>query len=180
MLSDLNFPKMVNRTLAASGLATSKLIVEFTETGIMEDMLNTMDVLTRLRLLGVGISVDDFGTGNSSLSKLQNMPFTELKIDKSFVINAIDSKDDRSICLTTIELAHSLEMKAVAEGVECADTWDFLTSAGCDVMQGYYASRPLAPENFLPWVTDWNGAKHGWQPKFAKVLEFLHIQHETA
>ena len=167
MLNDLDFPRTVNRMVVASGLATSHLVIEVTETEIVADMQGTMDVLTRLRLLGIGISIDDFGTGNSSLSKLLHMPFTELKIDKSFVINAVDSKDDRSICLTTIKLAHSLEMKVVAEGVECADTWNFLASAGCDVMQGYYASRPLAPGNFLPWLTEWNNAKHGTQRKFA-------------
>lgn len=121
----------------------------------MKNVGSAMDILSRLRLAGVGLSIDDFGTGYSSLAKLQKMPFDEIKIDRSFVSDAHVNDDSRVIVRTIIDLAHNLGMKAVAEGVETQDVWDRLHDWGCDIVQGYYVSRPLPASEFEDWHREW-------------------------
>ncbi len=154
-LNDLTLPEQIIGRLDEEGLPGSSLVLEVTETGAMKDVGSAMDILSRLRLGGVELSIDDFGTGYSSLAKLQKMPFGEIKIDRSFVSDAHVNDDSRVIVRTIIDLAHNLGMKAVAEGVETQEVWDRLHDWGCDIIQGYYVSRPLPASEFEDWHREW-------------------------
>ncbi len=118
-----------------------------------------MDVLTRLRLKGFKLSIDDFGTGYSSLVQLQRMPFSELKIDRSFVMQMMDNKSCKVIVEIVIDLARRLELKTVAEGVEGEAVLDALIGIGCDMAQGYYVSRPLAADDVSGFVRNHEGVR---------------------
>ena len=118
----------------------------------MQQLGRAMTVLECLHDVGVRISMDDFGTGQSSLAQLRNMPLHELKIDKSFVMALPDSVQDESIVRTTLELAHSLGLEVVAEGVENEETLRFLSGSGCEQAQGFFLSKPIPPRKFLAWL----------------------------
>jgi EAL domain-containing protein (putative c-di-GMP-specific phosphodiesterase class I) len=128
----------------AAGLSPSRVTLELTETAAMQDAVQMMDVLTRLRLKGFKLSIDDFGTGYSSLVQLHRLPFSEIKIDRTFVADCTISAESRSIVRLVIDLAHALGMRAVAEGVEQAEALDLLRELGCDQAQGYFIARPMA------------------------------------
>jgi EAL domain-containing protein (putative c-di-GMP-specific phosphodiesterase class I) len=113
-----------------------------------------LDILTRMRLKGFGLSIDDFGTGFSSLALLRKIPFTELKIDRSFVHMASDNQASRAILESSIALSKKLGIQCVAEGVEDAADWNLIKSLGCDIAQGYYRARPMPPEDFLRWARE--------------------------
>jgi EAL domain-containing protein (putative c-di-GMP-specific phosphodiesterase class I) len=122
----------------------ARVTLELTETAAMRDAAQMLEVLTRLRLKGFKLAIDDFGTGYSSLVQLHRLPFTEIKIDRTFVADCTRSDESRSIVRVVIDLAHALGMKAVAEGVESADVLDLLRQLGCDEAQGYFIARPMA------------------------------------
>ena len=127
-----------------AGIAPARVTLELTETAAMQDAVQMMDVLTRLRLKGFRLAIDDFGIGYSSLVQLHRLPFNEIKIDGTFVADCTHSAESRSIVRVVIDLAHALGMKAVAEGVESAAALDLLRELGCDQAQGYFISRPIA------------------------------------
>jgi EAL domain-containing protein (putative c-di-GMP-specific phosphodiesterase class I) len=154
LLSDLDLPDQVEQLLRQYQFNPHRLILEITESGAMEDPSLTMDILTRLRLKNIRLSLDDFGTGFSSLVQLYRMPFNELKVDKSFVMGAISSKEAAAISRVTIDLGHSLGLEVVAEGVEDEETYNWLGSLGCEICQGYFISRPLEAAAFLTWIHD--------------------------
>jgi EAL domain-containing protein (putative c-di-GMP-specific phosphodiesterase class I) len=108
-----------------------------------------------MRIRNIGVSIDDFGTGHSSLRELQRMPFSEMKIDKSFVIDMIKNKDCGVIVNAIIDLAHNLGLKVIAEGVEDAQVWDLLLQKRCDFAQGYYMGRPMPANKFDEWLKEW-------------------------
>ena len=141
---DVEFPWEVAAALAKHGLDPTALILEVTETSLMSDHRRIGDVLARLGELGVGISLDDFGTGYSSLVHLKALPVSEVKIDRGFVARMHTDPTDRAIVCSTIQLAHSLGMHLVAEGVEDHETWQTLAGLGCELIQGYHLARPLA------------------------------------
>src|SRR5205823_3668595 len=114
------------------------MMLELTETGAMREAVQMMDVLTRLRLKGFKLSIDDFGTGYSSLVQLQRMPFSEVKIDRSFVVQMMSNHGCKAIVEVIIDLARKLGLKSVAEGVEDQATLISLMEMGCDMAQGYY------------------------------------------
>jgi EAL domain-containing protein (putative c-di-GMP-specific phosphodiesterase class I) len=118
----------------------------------MHDPECSLDILTKLDKMGVSLSVDDFGTGYSSLSYLKRLPVQQLKIDRSFVSDMIDDKDDAMIVRSTIDLAHNLGLNTVAEGVETQATLKTLKTMGCDLGQGYLISRPLSHDDFLSYL----------------------------
>jgi EAL domain-containing protein (putative c-di-GMP-specific phosphodiesterase class I) len=151
-LKDLSFPDRMASLIAARGIAPEKIILEITESALIQDLTRTLDVLARLRMKQVQLSIDDFGTGYSMMQQLRNVPATELKIDKSFVQNMHDSPSDRVVVRKTIEIGHELGMKVVAEGVETQEQLDFLGANGCDTAQGYLFSRPLPPKELLSWL----------------------------
>jgi diguanylate cyclase (GGDEF)-like protein len=129
--------------LARHDVPANALTLELTESAIMSDPFRAVVVLSALRRMGVQLSIDDFGTGYSSLAYLKRLPVTEIKIDRSFVANVTADEDDAAIVLSTIQLAQSLRLGVVAEGVETAQTLDALTTFGCHRVQGYFLSRPL-------------------------------------
>jgi len=139
---------MVQNALAGSGLPPSALILEITESVLMEHARETIVTLHQLRSLGVRLAIDDFGTGYSSLGYLKRFPTDTLKIDKSFVQDMIHDQDAASIVTGIIALAHSLRLKVVAEGVETAEQRDALAALGCDYLQGYLLSQPLPAAEF--------------------------------
>lgn len=151
-LLDPDLPTDVARLLAAAGVAPSRLQLEITENVIMADPFRAMGVLERLRALGVGLSLDDFGTGSSSLAYLKRLPVDELKIDRSFVLNLLDDERDAVIVRSTVEMSRALGLRVVAEGIETAAAWERLRSFGCDQAQGYYLSRPVPADELTPWL----------------------------
>jgi EAL domain-containing protein (putative c-di-GMP-specific phosphodiesterase class I) len=119
-----------------------------------------LDVLTRLRLKRFRLSIDDFGTGHSSLAQLRDLPFDELKIDRGFVDGAAKSSTLRAICTASLRMAQQLKMQVVAEGVETAEDWDMLHDLGCDTAQGYLVAHPLTAPDFERWMCSWQ-ARYG-------------------
>lgn len=154
-LSDLAFPEQVLASIAASGLDRARVILEVTETSVAASEAVALDIQTRLRMRGVRLSIDDFGTGQSSLERLHDAPFDELKIDRVFVSGADSDPAARSIVENSIQLGHSLGMKVVAEGVETAATFHWLRSLGCDLAQGYWIARPLRAADVGAWAEAW-------------------------
>lgn len=154
-LARLDFPEFVLREAAHHGLPPTDLMLEVTESRLMRDILAPMDILTRLRLKQIGLSIDDFGTGHSSLAQLRDIPFDELKIDRGFVHGNREHATQRAIFTASLEMAHQLEMTAVAEGVEDRADWDFVRAAGCDIAQGYFIGRPMPADALPEWMRHW-------------------------
>ena len=155
-LTDCNFPDHLEREAAAAGVAPSILMLEVTESRMMKDSLVALDILTRLRLKRVGVSIDDFGTGHSTFTQLHEAPFSELKIDRSFVHGAWRDPALRAIVLPTLDIARRLRIPTVAEGVEDADDWHFFRLAGCEIAQGYFVGRPMPAAAIGAWASTWN------------------------
>jgi diguanylate cyclase (GGDEF)-like protein len=151
-LLDPEVPALIGDLLALYGLAPEALQLEITESMLMSDPDRSLVTLTRLAQLGVGLSVDDYGTGYSSLANLRRLPIDELKIDRSFVSPMLSDESDLIIVRSTINLGHDLGLKVVAEGVEDEATLNRLAGLGCDFAQGYHFSKPLAPEAFTQWM----------------------------
>ncbi len=148
-LLDPEFPDVIAGLLASYDLPPKYLMLEITETSMMVEPEMALEVLSRIAKMGVRISVDDFGTGFSSLAYLKKLPVNEIKIDKSFVIDMLENENDAVIVHTTIELAHNLGLVAVAEGVENEQTLLKLKSLGCDVLQGYHICKPLPAKDLI-------------------------------
>jgi len=151
-LEDDRIVEQVRTLLKQYRFPAKQLILEVTENAMMSHPEKAIDILTQLDTMGVKISVDDFGTGYSSLSYLKRLPVNELKIDKSFVFEMIKDENDAVIVRSTIDLAHNLGLKVVAEGVEDKETWDLLQILRCDTVQGYFLSRPVPAQEFLTWL----------------------------
>lgn len=144
---------LVDEVMAtASGLPAGDLVLEVTETGLMTDPERALAAMNRLAARGLGISIDDYGTGYSSLSYLNDLPASELKIDRSFTARVTGDPRTRAIVAGTVELAHRLGMRLIVEGVEDEPTLEVMARLGCDETQGYLHSRPLPPEAFLDWL----------------------------
>ncbi len=151
-LLDPDLPALIGDLLTLYGLVPDALQLEITESMLMSDPDRSLFTLMRLNQLGVGLSVDDYGTGYSSLANLRRLPIDELKIDRSFVSPMLSDESDLIIVRSTINLGHDLGLKIVAEGVEDEATLHRLASLGCDFAQGYHFSKPLAPEAFNEWI----------------------------
>lgn len=157
-LSDYGLPETVVDALKDGRLDRSRLILEVTETSVAASEAMALDIQTRLRMRGIRLSIDDFGTGQSSLERLKDSPFDELKIDMVFVRAADTDPTARSIVENSIHLGHSLAMHVVAEGVETESTFRWLRSLGCELAQGYWIERPKPPAAITEWGRTW-GAK---------------------
>ena len=160
-ISGVQFHKADIVALVADVLKDTKLDPKFlelevTESVFMENMQTTIDILNQLHRQGVELAVDDFGTGYSSLSYLRQFPIDRLKIDQSFIRNALVNPDDRMITKTIINLGHSLGLKVIAEGVETNDHENFLKEEGCDEVQGFKYTKPLNMEKFIDFVGNYN------------------------
>jgi EAL domain-containing protein (putative c-di-GMP-specific phosphodiesterase class I) len=149
-LQHLDFPDLVERMCRALDVPTDRLVLELTE-GATQPLVKLMDTLTRFRIKGIGLAIDDFGTGYSSLMQLRRLPFTEVKIDKAFIVDVDRSRDSRLVVETIINLAHGLGLIATAEGVETVEQLRVVHELGCDVVQGYLISPPLDPGELKPW-----------------------------
>lgn len=152
MLDDLNLPDKLVDIADSNQAPTEKITLEITENARIADTRNAMDILMRLRLKGFELSIDDFGTGFSSLTELYKLPFSELKVDRSFVSEACQNKEARTIVRSVVDLAHNLGLRACAEGVEDELTLDFLLDIGCDRAQGYLFSEALPVEDFESFI----------------------------
>jgi EAL domain-containing protein (putative c-di-GMP-specific phosphodiesterase class I) len=152
-LQRLDFPDMVERLCREMEVPTDQLVLELTE-GATQQFVNLMDTLTRFRIKGIGLAIDDFGTGYSSLLQLRQLPFTELKIDRCFIVDLPSAHDSRLIVKTIIELAQGLGLIATAEGVETIEQLRLIRELGCDVVQGFLIAPPLEPGELMSWNED--------------------------
>ena len=153
-LDHLDFPDLVERMCRALEVPTDRLVLELTE-GATQPLVKLMDTLTRFRIKGIGLAIDDFGVGYSTLMQLRQLPFTELKIDRFFIEDAPMSNDSALIVKSIIDLAHGLGLTVTAEGVETAEQLKLLRELGCDVAQGYFVARPLEPDKLKDWIVEW-------------------------
>jgi diguanylate cyclase (GGDEF)-like protein/PAS domain S-box-containing protein len=157
-LHDAGLPETVAALLNTWAVRPATLTIEITESTLMADPAQAMEIVRRLSAMGVNIAIDDFGTGYSSLSYLKRLAVNELKVDRSFVRNVVSDAHDVAIVRSTISLAHELGLQVVAEGIEDQPTWDLLGQLGCDTAQGYLISRPLPAPEFNRWMTE-----SGWR-----------------
>ena len=150
-LCDLKLPDRLFSLAQSSGVAPERIIVEITESGMVEKVAPVLDILTRLRLRGINLSIDDFGTGFSMMHQLKRIPASEIKIDMEFVRAMGQDHSAEVIVRKTIEIGHELGMKVVAEGVEERGQLEQLAKLNCDIVQGYLYGRPVPPDALLSW-----------------------------
>jgi EAL domain-containing protein (putative c-di-GMP-specific phosphodiesterase class I)/CheY-like chemotaxis protein len=158
--ADLNFADYLVNAAANAGIMPSDIILEVTESKLMTSPSISIEVLTRLRMHRFNLSIDDFGTGHSSLAQLCNIPFNELKIDQSFVHDMSSNETRQVMFNASLGLAKQLGMKSVAEGVENQVDWDFLRSTDCDIAQGYFIAKPMPADDIHAWIINWNALIH--------------------
>ncbi|MDO9467187.1 MAG: EAL domain-containing protein [Thiobacillus sp.] len=151
-LHDMSLPGSVEALLAECGVTPEHLTLEITESAVMSNPSDALTILTELDRMGVTLAIDDFGTGYSSLAYLKRLPVDELKIDKSFVMDMEANDNDAVIVRSTIDLAHNLGLKVVAEGVESREAWDTLSILGCDTSQGFFMGRPMPVDKLETWL----------------------------
>jgi EAL domain-containing protein (putative c-di-GMP-specific phosphodiesterase class I) len=138
-------------TLLAHAVSGSGVVMEITEGLLLDSSERVRDSLARLRAAGIGVSIDDFGTGYSSLAYVQKFAIDYIKIDRSFVRHIADNRKDLALCEAIIAMAHKLDIRVIAEGIETREQWALLREVGCDYGQGYWFSRPLAAPDFEAW-----------------------------
>lgn len=153
-LGDLGLADRLMRMCAHAGIAPSRINLELTESGAMTDPASAIDVLTRLRIKAFSLSIDDFGTGYSSMLQLARLPFSEIKVDQSFVQSMLSSDESRKIVESILNLGRTLGLTTVAEGVESHATRLLLRELGCDVAQGYLFAKPMGGADALRWLTE--------------------------
>jgi EAL domain-containing protein (putative c-di-GMP-specific phosphodiesterase class I) len=156
LIADLDFPDRLAAMLSEHEVDASDLTIEITETAMLARHADTFDILTRLRVKNINLAIDDFGIGYSSLTQLFELPFNEMKIDKSLVLRVPQSKEARIMVEALVQLAHKLGLRACAEGVETEDTLEFLTSVACDSAQGFLISRPIEGKTVQEVVRRWD------------------------
>lgn len=159
-LVSLEFPDIVMRAVTKAGIHPTSLVLEVTESRLMKNPLAVLDILTRLRLKQISLSIDDFGTGHSSLVQLRDIPFDELKVDRGFVHGAGRDASLQAIFNGNLGMARQLGMKTVAEGVEDREDWDFLRASVCDMAQGYFIAKPMPAVNLTRWLANWEIRRH--------------------
>jgi EAL domain-containing protein (putative c-di-GMP-specific phosphodiesterase class I)/CheY-like chemotaxis protein len=151
-LNDVKLADRMMRIVQAEGLLPRNMVFEVTESAAATNLGNALENLSRLRMKGFGLAIDDYGTGYSSMQQLTRVAFTELKIDQSFVRNAATQPSSRAMLESSLEMAAKLQISAVAEGLETQAHWDLLRDLGCTLGQGYFIARPMSADDFLRWV----------------------------
>jgi EAL domain-containing protein (putative c-di-GMP-specific phosphodiesterase class I) len=151
-LVDIQMADNLSNICRQSHVAPERVVLELTESSAMVDPMLSLDLITRLRVKGFLLSIDDFGTGFSSMVRLVRLPFSEIKVDKSFVMDAQQSQESRTIIRSIIDLGHSLGLLVAAEGVEDLATLNYLNSLGCDLAQGYFIARPMSGAAAADWA----------------------------
>ncbi len=169
-LRDVNLPDTIASLLTRYNVPPHLLRCEITESAVMADAAHTIHILNRLFALGVHIAIDDYGTGYASLSYLKHLPADELKIDRAFVQHLTTDVADQAIVQSTVNMAHSMGMQVVAEGVEDQATWDLLASLKCDIAQGYYLSRPIPAPDLECWLDERKEAAARWLDEGKEVV----------
>jgi EAL domain-containing protein (putative c-di-GMP-specific phosphodiesterase class I) len=154
-LAHPNFIRQVTSTMQRHGVLPDYLTFEMTESSILSFDADFIERLVRLRMMGFGLAIDDYGTGRSNLQLLARIPFSELKIDRSFVDGASKKRPLGTVLKSCLGLAHSLDRMSVAVGVETRQDWDFLQGLGCTYAQGYHIANPMAADQFPGWLEDW-------------------------
>lgn len=158
-LGALDFPERVAGLAHDCGVPLNEIVLEITESRLMKNPLAPLDILTRLRLKHIDISIDDFGTGHSSLAQLHGLPFNELKIDRGFVHGAWRDPSLGAIFDASLSMARKLGMRTVAEGVEDREDWDFVRAAGCELAQGWFIAKPMPPAALRDWIVAWESRR---------------------
>jgi EAL domain-containing protein (putative c-di-GMP-specific phosphodiesterase class I) len=148
-LTDTILADRITQIVRTAGLDPKHMTLEITETAAMTEVAHALENLARLRMRGFGLSIDDYGTGYSSMQQLARIPFTELKIDQGFVTGCVANRAMRSIVESSVGMARSMGIKSVAEGVETQADWDAMKAASCDVAQGYFIAKPMDADSFL-------------------------------
>jgi EAL domain-containing protein (putative c-di-GMP-specific phosphodiesterase class I) len=151
-LTDTGLADQMMQLVVAEGLRPRDVIFEVTESAMAANLGRALENLSRLRMKGFGLSIDDYGTGYSSMQQLSRIAFTELKIDQAFVKNAADQEPSRAMLESSLEMAGKLRIAAVAEGVESRAEWELLRGLGCDLAQGYYIAKPMESKAFMGWL----------------------------
>ncbi len=150
-IKELDLPEKIGKLIEKHAIEPSQIILEITESALMQELVKSLDILTRLRMKGIHLSIDDFGTGYSSLVQLHRAPFSEIKVDQSFVSQMEFDSEAATIVETIIMLGHKLNMKSVAEGVETASCQKKLEELECDKQQGYFFSKPMPGNEVVNW-----------------------------
>jgi EAL domain-containing protein (putative c-di-GMP-specific phosphodiesterase class I)/CheY-like chemotaxis protein len=154
-LADVGLADEITALVASEHLEPRSVMLEITESAATSDVGKALENLARLRMNGFGLSIDDYGTGYSSMEQLTRIPFTELKIDQSFVANAERQESAKVILSSSLDVARRLKIKAVAEGVETQANWNLLAELKCDIAQGYFIAKPMAAEAYVSWIRSW-------------------------
>lgn len=154
-LADPGISDAITWQVTQQGLDPKHMILEITESAAITEVGRVLENLTRLRMKGFGLSIDDYGTGYSSMQQLTRIPFTELKIDQSFVMHAARQESSRLILESSLEMAKKLKIVSVAEGVETQDDWNLLRQTDCDLAQGFHIARPMPSGELAEWVRHW-------------------------
>lgn len=150
-----DLPSMIKRLFFQYKIGPEAISLEITESSVMDDPVRSEQILIKLAEMGLKISIDDYGTGYSSLAYLKKLPVQELKIDKSFVLKVDQNAQDATIVRSTIDLGHNLNLKVVAEGIENEASWQLLSQMGCDIGQGYFMAKPMPVDDFEVWLLNW-------------------------
>jgi EAL domain-containing protein (putative c-di-GMP-specific phosphodiesterase class I)/AmiR/NasT family two-component response regulator len=156
-LTDTGLPDILEQRSRAAGFTPDQLTIEITETLAITDIGHSLETLARCRMKGFGLSIDDYGTGFSSMQQLTRLPLSELKIDRSFVTGASKASVLRAMIETSVRLAEHLDLTTVAEGVESHEDWDLVSQLGCTAAQGYFIARPMPAEDLPGWYRAWRG-----------------------
>ena len=159
-LKDVEFPDRVKLLVEKYNVDPASIVLELTESKVLENATDCLEVMSRLRLMHFGLSIDDFGTGYSSLKQLQFIPFTELKLDRSYVAAATHHPTSRTVLETGINLAKSLSLTCIAEGVETKEQAALLSSLGCDRHQGYLYAKPMPRDEVQNWLSKWHNTNN--------------------
>lgn len=159
LLGDERLPQTLVTWAETFRLEPSQVTLEVTENWDGNSSLDTLETLTRLRLQGFELSIDDFGTGRSNMAQLNELPYSELKLDRCFVRNALVDEEAAAILESNIRLGHELHMRVVAEGIDNQRVWDLVSQLGCNEGQGYFVARAMEDEKVLDWVRRWNATR---------------------
>jgi EAL domain-containing protein (putative c-di-GMP-specific phosphodiesterase class I)/FixJ family two-component response regulator len=156
-LADTQLPEHFGAMVHGAGLDPEVVTIEVTETSAMTDLGHSLETLARLRMKGFGLSIDDYGTGFSSMQQLARIPFNELKIDQAFVTHSGSQPVLHALLESSVGIGRRLGLKTVAEGVESEEDWEAVAQCGCDVAQGFFAARPMPAHEMLDWYDGWRG-----------------------
>ena len=151
-----DLPERIHDVTNAFNVPADKLVLEVTETWQSKDTDTALDILNGLSAKGFGLALDDVGTGHSNFSKLQGMPYSEMKLDKSHIQSATIDQETRQFIAMCVELGHEMGMYVVAEGIESQDQWEMMSAMGCDEAQGYFIARPMPGDLVPEWLKRWN------------------------